>query len=156
MGFSPQENAHIFVYLAFWNAKSELPWRQPESLTEEICYLWMEAIRFHSVPFCANKNNFAFDRWIKYIPSWRMWRLDFLQISSNWASLVPQWERIHLPMQETRVRSLGWEDPLEKEMATHSSIFLPGKFHGQRNLSGSSVLQRVLATKVKWLCSCER
>ena len=29
----------------------------------------------------------------------------------------------HLPtMQETRVQSLGWEDPLEKEMATHSSI----------------------------------
>ena len=29
----------------------------------------------------------------------------------------------HLPtMQETRVRSLGGEDPLEKEMATHSSI----------------------------------
>ena len=29
----------------------------------------------------------------------------------------------HLPaMQETRVRSLGQEDPLEKEMATHSSI----------------------------------
>ena len=25
-------------------------------------------------------------------------------------------------MQETRVRSLGWEDPLEEEMATHSSI----------------------------------
>ena len=29
----------------------------------------------------------------------------------------------HLPaMQETWVQSLGWEDPLEKEMATHSSI----------------------------------
>ena len=29
----------------------------------------------------------------------------------------------HLPtMWETRVQSLGWEDPLEKEMATHSSI----------------------------------
>ena len=29
----------------------------------------------------------------------------------------------HLPaMRETRVRSLGLEDPLEKEMATHSSI----------------------------------
>ena len=29
----------------------------------------------------------------------------------------------HLPaMQETQVQSLGWEDPLEKEMATHSSI----------------------------------
>ena len=25
-------------------------------------------------------------------------------------------------MRETRVPSLGWEDPLEKEMATHSSI----------------------------------
>ena len=25
-------------------------------------------------------------------------------------------------MQETQVRSLGWEDPLEQEMATHSSI----------------------------------
>ena len=29
----------------------------------------------------------------------------------------------HLPaMRETWVRSLGWEDPLEKDMATHSSI----------------------------------
>ena len=26
-------------------------------------------------------------------------------------------------MQETQVQSLGWEDPLEKEMATHSSTF---------------------------------
>ena len=25
-------------------------------------------------------------------------------------------------VQETQVRSLGWEDPLKKEMATHSSI----------------------------------
>ena len=30
--------------------------------------------------------------------------------------------RIHLPMQEMQVQSLGWEDLLEKEMATHSSI----------------------------------
>ena len=30
----------------------------------------------------------------------------------------------HLPaMQETQVRFLGWEDPLKKEIATHSSIF---------------------------------
>ena len=27
-------------------------------------------------------------------------------------------------MQETRVRSLGWDDPLEKEMATHSSTLV--------------------------------
>ena len=38
------------------------------------------------------------------------------------ASLVAQSVK-HLPaVQETWVRSLGWEDPLEKEMATHSSI----------------------------------
>ena len=32
-------------------------------------------------------------------------------------------------MQETQVRFLGWEDPLEKEMAT-ASLFLPGESHG--------------------------
>ena len=37
------------------------------------------------------------------------------------ASLVAQVVK-HLPiMQETWLRSLGWEDPLEKEMATHFS-----------------------------------
>ena len=36
-------------------------------------------------------------------------------------------------MRETWVRSLGQEDPLEKEMAT-TSVFLPGKSHGQRSL----------------------
>ena len=44
-------------------------------------------------------------------------------------------------MRETQVPSLGREDPLEKEMATHSSIFaweIPWKFHGQRNLVGYS------------------
>ena len=34
-----------------------------------------------------------------------------------------------LAVQETWVRSLGWEDPLEKGMATHS-VFWPGEFHG--------------------------
>ena len=33
-----------------------------------------------------------------------------------------QWIRICLPVQETWVRFLSQEDPLEKEMATHSSI----------------------------------
>ena len=35
---------------------------------------------------------------------------------------MAQWYRICLPMQEMQVQSLGWEDPLEEEMATHSSI----------------------------------
>ena len=33
-------------------------------------------------------------------------------------------------MQESRVQSLSWQDPLDKEMAT-TSIFLPGESHGQ-------------------------
>jgi len=37
-------------------------------------------------------------------------------------SLATQWYRILLPMKETWVLSLGWEDPLEKEMETHCSI----------------------------------
>ena len=62
-------------------------------------------------------------------------------------------------MWETRVQTLGWEDPLEEGKATHSSIpallsitpnfqgrrkwqptpvFLPGKSHGQRSLVGYS------------------
>ena len=39
------------------------------------------------------------------------------------ASLVAQPVKSLLAMQETGVQSLGWEDPLEKELATHSSIF---------------------------------
>ena len=38
------------------------------------------------------------------------------------ASLVAQWGRIRLPMQETQVQSPGQEDPLEEEVATHSSL----------------------------------
>ena len=35
---------------------------------------------------------------------------------------MAQWLKRLPGMRETRVRSLGWEDSLEKEMATHSSI----------------------------------
>ena len=38
------------------------------------------------------------------------------------ASLVAQTVKNLPTMQETGVRSLGWEDPLEKGMATHTSI----------------------------------
>ena len=39
--------------------------------------------------------------------------------------------------QETCVQSLGWEDPMEKGMATHSSI-LAWKIRGQKSLVGYS------------------
>ena len=40
-------------------------------------------------------------------------------------------------MQETQVQSLGGEDPLEKEMATHSNT-LAWRIHGQKRLVGYS------------------
>ena len=46
-----------------------------------------------------------------------------------WTSLVVQMVKCLTIMWETWVRSLGWEDPLEKEMATHSSVLawrIPG------------------------------
>ena len=51
-------------------------------------------------------------------------------------------------MQESRVQSLGWEDPLEKEMVTHS---LPGEFHGQRSLVGYSPWGHKELDTTEWL-----
>ena len=41
----------------------------------------------------------------------------------SWASLVTQTVKNLPAMWETWVPSMGWEDPLEKGMATHSSVF---------------------------------
>ena len=78
---------------------------------------------------------------------------------SREASLVAQMVK-HLPaMQETWIQSLGWEDPLEKEMTTHSSILAwripwteePGRLQ-------SMWLQRVrhnwATSLLSLLCSC--
>ena len=65
--------------------------------------------------------------------------------SREWAITKPTYTRAsflvaktveNLPaLQETPVRLLGWEDPLQKGMATHSGI-LAGVFHGQRSRVG--------------------
>ena len=53
------------------------------------------------------------------------------------ASLVAQTLKCLPAMRETWVRSLGREDPLEKEWQT-IPVLLPGKFHGWRSLVGYS------------------
>ena len=53
------------------------------------------------------------------------------------ASLVAQQIKNLPAMQDTQVQSLGQEDPLEKEMVTHSSI-RAWKIHGEGSLGGSS------------------
>ena len=55
------------------------------------------------------------------------------------ASLVTQLVKNPPAMWETWVRSLGWEDPLEKAAAT-CQIFWPAESHGNRSLAGYSVL----------------
>ena len=55
----------------------------------------------------------------------------------SWASRVAQLVKHPLAIRETWVPSLGWEDPLEKGMAT-TPVFWPGEFHGQRSLAGYS------------------
>ena len=47
----------------------------------------------------------------------------------SWASLVAQLVKNPPALRETWVRSLGWEDPLEKAKAT-TPVFWPGEFHG--------------------------
>ena len=79
--------------------------------------MWVGPLRFIPQTFVRNlgkkKSSFGTDEKMGY---------NLYQLYSR-ASLVAQMVKIHLPvMQETQVRSLGWEDPLEKGMATHSSI----------------------------------
>ena len=45
-----------------------------------------------------------------------------MELTDKWASLVAQLVKNLPAMQETQVQLLGWEDPLEKEMAAHSSV----------------------------------
>ena len=59
--------------------------------------------------------------------------------TKNSKTLEPGDNLVMIKLQETWDPSLGWEDPLEKGMATHSSIlFLLREFHGQRSLVGYS------------------
>ena len=52
-------------------------------------------------------------------------------------------------MQEIPVQFLGWEDPLEKEIATHSSI-LVWESHGQRSLVGYSPWSHIELDTTEW------
>ena len=74
------------------------------------------------------------------------WRVDvdtfssFLKCTNHCsrASLIAQLVKSLPAMQETQVQFLSWEDPLEEEMTTHSSI-LAWRISWQRNLAGYSL-----------------
>ena len=52
-------------------------------------------------------------------------------------SLVAQMVKNLPALQETWVRSLGWEDPLERKWQP-APVFLPGESYGQRSLAACS------------------
>ena len=54
----------------------------------------------------------------------RIWVGIGYPLQYSWASLVAQLVKNLPAMRETWVQSLGWEDPLEKGKATHSSILI--------------------------------
>ena len=59
-----------------------------------------------------------------------------------------------MPMQERQVQSLGWEDPLEKEMVTHSSILAwknpwTEEPSGRQSMGSQTVREDLLTTNNK-------
>ena len=84
-------------------------WGRPESDTSDLAAAAEKMANSQNFP-CTNKSFMGFPGLI------------FFQMVKN---LPAMWE--------TRVQSLGWEDPLEKGMTIHSSG-MPREFHGQRSL----------------------
>ena len=97
------------------------------------------------------------------------WFICCIQLLLFWASQLAQWWRIYLPMQETQetsVISLGQKDPMEKEMATHSSILAwkipwaeePGRLHYMEshrvghNWACTLLLHYIYCTTVFFIC----
>ena len=82
-------------------------------IEREICILLFIAALFTIVRTWKQPRCLSSDGWIKKL--WYIYTMEY------WASLVAQMVKRPPAMRETRVLFLGWEDPLEKEMAIHSS-----------------------------------
>ena len=95
-------------------------------------------------------NSFPFTIWFYVLSHWHTSKLKGL----TFASLVAQRLKHLPPIWETRVRSLGREDPLEKEMAIHSSILawkIPWTEKPSRLQStGSQRVGHNWATELNW------
>ena len=70
----------------------------------------------------------------------------------QWASLIVQLVKNPPAMQETWVRSLGWEDPLEKGKAT-TPVFWPKECHGLCSPWGGKELHTTKRLSLS-LCQC--
>ena len=78
---------------------------------------------------------------IKYLKTEMIMKVLHINLAGYRASQVaPVLENLPANAGNTREVSLipGWEDPLGKKVAT-TPVFLPGKFHGQKSLTGYSL-----------------
>ena len=133
-------------------------------------YIYCGASSFHQIltSLCDTATNLnhlflsvfsIVSRGIKIIPLTLepCWVGNILLNSSLGTSLVVQWLRNHLPIEEMWFLSLGREDPLEKGMAIHSSILVrkipwteePGRLQ-------SMGLQRVEHDWIDWTPACHK
>ena len=64
--------------------------------------------------------NDSVGRWYFYYAHFPIWKLRLKEF--KWASFIAQLVKNLPAMQETQVWFLGWEDPLEKEITTHSGV----------------------------------
>ena len=105
--FTEQYLAHLFhpsiVFLCYSILYSILSLHSSHPLLQEPCKF--------GIGTSVNKGS---------LPSWPFCFYCFILLS--WASLVAQSVKNLPAVQETWVQSLSWESPLEKEMATHSSM----------------------------------
>ena len=104
----------------------------------------------YPLQYAGLENSMDGGAWWAYSP-WDCQELDSTErLHFLLGSLVAQMEK-HLPLtRETWVWSLGQEDPLENEMATHSST-LAGQFHGWRSLVGYSPWGHKELDMTEWL-----
>ena len=123
-GISLESESDQVSFLSWFSSSSSS--LHPPSLFSSFCPL---SLPHPSPPLTPPSFNFYS---LLYLPGMEMifffftflnrYILIVFEVLISQASLVAHWWRICLPMPETQVQSLGWEAPLEKEMATHSSI----------------------------------
>ena len=107
---------------------------------------------FSKTEFCKYCKSISIINKAENYPKTKNWSelyVNCTKVSKPGASLVDQTVKALPVMQETQVQSLSLEDPLEKEMATHS-ITLAWKIPWQRNLVGSSPCGHKESDMTEW------